>query len=54
MIIKVELLVEVDDEYMKKYYKDDPRNWPQIVIDEITNMENCSFNVIMGEAEEPK
>lgn len=52
MLIKLEILVEVNDDHMKFMYKGDPRNWPQIILDQISNMEDCDFSVIVAEAEE--
>ena len=52
MIIKVELLIEVDDKHMNYVYKGDQRNWPQIILDQLSNIEDAEFKVIMGEAYE--
>lgn len=51
MIIKIELLVEVDDRHMNYVYKGDTRNWPQIILDQIKNMQDCDFKIIIAEAE---
>lgn len=54
MIIKLELLVEVDDEHMKFIYRSDSRNWPRIILGQITNIEDADYKVIVGEAKKVK
>lgn len=52
MIIKVELLIKVDDKHMNYVYRGDTRSWPQIILDQLKNIEDADFDVIMGEAHE--
>jgi hypothetical protein len=53
--IKLEIVLEAPDEQMKFVYKGDPRDWPQIVLDQVIKSEDLiEYSIITAWAREVK
>jgi hypothetical protein len=55
MIIKIEMLLEIDNDFMSNVYRGDPRNWPQIILNEIQHSDVINegdIKIIIAEATE--